>query len=105
MATETYKTLAAGQLANTSTDLYTVPGATKAISPCLLVFNTAATVETVKVHLYDGSTSRQHAQVDVQGLGYAEIFFRATLEATYKIKAQTTTATTVNYWLSGVELT
>lgn len=101
---ETYKRLAAGQLANTSTDLYTAPGSTKAISLSLLLFNTGAAVETVKVNLYDGSTSRQFAQADIQPLGYAEIFFRATLEAADKIKAETETATTVNYWLSGVEI-
>lgn len=101
---ETYKNLAAGQLAATSTALYTAPGSTKCISLSLLVFNTGATVETVKVNLHDGTTSRQHAQADIQPLGWAELLFRITLETADEFRAQTTTATTVNYWLSGVEI-
>lgn len=101
---ETYDRVA-GQLANTSTALYTAQGGSvETISFVLILFNTGATVETVKIHLYDGSTSRQQIQADIQPLGPAEIFLKAALKGTDEFRAHTTTASTVNYWLSYTEI-
>lgn len=102
---DTYKALAQGQLANTSTAIYTVPGSTKCVEPSLWLYNTNATTQTVKVHFYDGTTSRQAAQLELLAGAYAQISFDKTVfEAADEIRAETTTATQVNYWLSGVEI-
>lgn len=102
----TYKRLAAGQLASSSGDLYTVPTDTKALSPLIRLYNTGGTTEVIKLHLRDGSTSRQFAQIELVAGAWAEVAFEKTvLEDGDKIQGQTTTATTVNYWLSGVEVT
>lgn len=104
---ETYTTLAVGQLANSSTTIYTVPNSTKLVNPSLNFYNTGATTQTIKVNL-DNGTSRQFFQLDLEAGAYAnisDIFNRTILEATHLIKAETTNATTVNYWLSGVLIT
>lgn len=106
MATETYTGLAQGQLANATATLYTVLSANKLVEFAFRFYNTGATTETVTINLYDGSTSRVFATIQIPALGYAEIAFDKTvLEATHTVKAHTTTATTVNYWLSGVVVT
>ena len=104
---DTFSRLASGQLAASSTTIYTVPASTKVVNPSLNVYNTGATTQTVKVNLDDG-TSRQFIQLDLEAGAYAnisDVFNRTVLEATYLIKAETTNATTVNYWLSGVLIT
>lgn len=102
---ETYKKLADGQLANAVATIYTAPGSTKCISPCICMFNTNTTTETVKLYLNSG-TRRQVAQYDIPASGFASHDFgRVVLEAAYTIDAFTTTASKVDYWLSGVEIT
>lgn len=102
---ETYKTLAEGQLASSESDIYTAPALTKCVGPCIRLFNTAATTETVKLYLKN-ATSRQVYQADITPAGWAYFDFgRVVLEAGYKITGFTTTATEVDYWLSGVEIT
>lgn len=105
MSTFTNAKLAEGQLAASKTTIYTVPASTKLIGGILRLFNTNTTQETVNVY-FKTATSRQVMQVILDALEFFEFSFpRDVLEASDLIEADTTTASKVDYWLSGVKVT
>ena len=102
------KSLADGQLATSKGTLHTgATGKTTVITKLTLV-NTGSS--PVNVNLYfkaSGGTSRRiiPKDMEMQGNGYAMIEEGQTLEAGDLIEGDATSATTVDYTLSGVEIT
>jgi hypothetical protein len=100
------KVLAEGQLATTKGTLYTVPALTTAYVKWFSLFNTNAAQQTIIIYIKPGATSRkirryviaQNASVDVLQHGESIV-----LEAGDLIEAETTTATAVDYVITGVE--
>jgi len=103
--TFTAKALADGQVANTLTAIYTVPGSTTAYVRTMKFFNTNAATQTVEVDLNSAGTDRQLYRFQLAQNESAVIDDRITLEAGDIIKATTTTATAVNFSVHGVEET
>lgn len=103
------KRLASGQLPSTKTTLYTVPASTTAYVKFLSLANTSgSTTETILIFLHDGTASRRIARVVLapnETSRVIEIGEAANLGATNLIEGQSTNATTVDYWISGVEET
>lgn len=100
------KSLADGQLPATIGDLYTVPGNTKTIIKTIKLVNTNTTAETVNLYLTpSGGTARRIIPKDLSlGIGYLLVVDdELTLEAGDKIQGDTTTASKVDYTISGVE--
>lgn len=100
------KVLAEGQLPNSKTTLYTVPGATTAYVRFINANNTGATEEVVQFFVRPGAASRRLGRYSLLAnetarvLGQGEVI---TLEAGDLIEGQTTTAATVDYVITGAE--
>jgi hypothetical protein len=103
------KVLAEGQLPNTKTTLYTVPASTTAYIKVIQCWNSGGSVETIQIYMKPGSTSRTigYALVDADASydpciheGGPRTFI---LQAGDLIEGQTTTATTVDYVIMGIE--
>lgn len=107
--TFTIKALGNGQLPSSVGALYTTPAATQAITKIITLTNTSA--GTVNVNLYvstdGGSTHRRIIPKDVGlGAGYTLIFDGAlTLGATHLLEGDATSASVVDYTVSGIEET
>jgi hypothetical protein len=102
MAT-TDKRLCSGTLADSNATLYTVPAVTKTIIKALTLCNKTASPATVII---------KFAGVEViytyTILGYDTItipFFDQMIDATELIEGSASSATTVNYYMSGKEIT
>lgn len=102
------KVLAEGQLPNSKTTLYTVPGSTTAYVKYISCYNNNTTDETAKIYLKPGSTSRQ---IGIAVLGEDEMVRfvdkdeALILEAGDIIEGETTTASQVDYVILGIEET
>ena len=102
----TGKVLADGQVADTAGDLYTVPGATVAFVRSFTIWNTSGGSETVIVYIDTGGGPRIVARVVLAANEGADILEGGSswvLNASVKIQAETTTATTVDFVITGVE--
>lgn len=99
MAT-TSKALFRGAAATSNTTLYTVPSATTTIVTNILVANTAATSATFDLSLDDVQIAND---VTVAANDTLTIDLKQTLAATKTIKGLAS-ATTVNFHISGVEI-
>jgi len=102
------KSLADGQLPNAKGTLYTVPSNTRAAIKFLSVFNNNSTAETVVIYLKrSGSTSRviwRRALAANEGAYVIGQDEAVALSAADIIEGVTTTASQVDYFISGVEL-
>jgi hypothetical protein len=94
------KALFRGAAATSSTTLYTVPAATTAVVTNVLVTNTAATTGTFSLSL-DGVSIA--TSISVGANDTTVIDMKQTL-ATTKIIAGNASATTINFHISGVEI-
>ena len=102
----TAKVLGEGQLANTKGTVYTVPASTVAYIKCFTVFNTNAATQTVNIYLKPGSTSRQVIRLSLaqyESANLLDLLGSFSLEAGDLIEADTTTASAVDYVITGVE--
>lgn len=106
MATITPKVLAEGQLATTKGTLYTVPASTTAYVKFLSVFNTSATTQTVIIYAKPGAVSREIGRFVLAQNESARVIEKdeaLTLDAGDLIEGQTTTASVVNFLITGAE--
>jgi hypothetical protein len=97
-----------GQLPNTKTTLYTVPASTQFMSLSIVCNNTGGSTQTIQFFLKTSSTSsRRIINIDVPAGAsmYSGGEERFIIEATDVIEGQTTTASVVDYWISGIEIT
>lgn len=106
MATITIKQLANGQLANSIGDLYTVPASTQTIVKSITLVNTNTTTEVVNLYVLKAAgTARRIIPKDTTL--YTKYLLVAddtyTLGAGDKIQGDTTTASKVDFVISGVE--
>lgn len=102
------KVLAEGQFANSKGTLYTVPASTTAYVKSLFVYNTNAATQTVDVYLKPGSTSRQIVKLTLlqnESANICDIVGSFTLEAGDLIEGATTTASALDFVITGVEET
>jgi hypothetical protein len=103
------KVLAEGQFANAKGTLYTVPASTVAYIKSFFVFNTNAAAQTVNVYLKPGSTSRQIVRIatlaQYESANILDLLGSVILEAADLIEGDTTTATALDYVITGVEET
>jgi hypothetical protein len=99
MATLT-KALARTAAATSSTTLYTVPSSTTAVVSNIVVTNTAATAATFTITL-DGVAMQSGSTIAANSSAYFDL---KQVLATTKIIAGFASATTVNFHISGVEI-
>jgi len=99
MATTT-KALARTAAATSSTTLYTVPASTTAVISNIVVTNTAATSATFTITL-DGVAMQSGSTIAANSSAYFDL---KQVLATTKIVAGFASATTVNFHISGVEI-
>jgi hypothetical protein len=102
------KVLAEGQFANSKGTLYTVPASTVTYVKSFHVYNTNAATQTVDVYLKPGSTSRQIVKLTLlqnESANLCDIVGVFTLEAGDLIEGATTTATALDYVITGAEET
>ena len=100
------KSLADGQLPAATGDLYTAPASTQALIKTIKLVNTNTTAEAVDLYLTpSGGTARRIIPKNLSlGAGYLLVVDdELTLEAGDKIQGDTTTASMVDYTISGVE--
>lgn len=100
------KQLAQGQLPSSTGDLYTIPAGTQALIKTIKLVNTSTGTETVNLYLKpSGGTARRIIPRDLQfQAGYLLVVDdELTLEAGDKLQGDTTTASKVDYTISGVE--
>jgi hypothetical protein len=106
--TFTPKVMAQGQFANSKGTLYTVPGSTSAYVKFFNVWNSSATPQTVRVYLNPAGTSRQIITLSLaqnESANIIDLVGSFTLEAGDLIEGDTTTATVLDYVITGVEET
>jgi len=101
------KSLADGQIANSSTVVYTVPESVVSVKlTYLALFQTHATTQTITVHIQrHGSTSRQVGRWSLKQNQRGHEFVDAPpfLSPGDKLLLGTTTASAVDFTLSGTE--
>lgn len=99
-------TLADGQIASSLGTLYTVPGATTAYIKTITIFNTNAATQTVIVQIKrSGGTTRKYRQFELAQNESADVLSPGTslqLSTGDIIEAVTTTASAVDYTITGV---
>ncbi len=103
--TITVKNLANGQLPSTKGTLYTVPASTQAVIKSITLFNTNTSAETVGLFILKASgTSRQISggNLALSG-GYMIDDTEYTLGAGDIVQGITTTASKVDFLISGIE--
>jgi tagatose-1,6-bisphosphate aldolase non-catalytic subunit AgaZ/GatZ len=94
--------LAEGQLPSSKGTLYTVPGATTAYVRTIRVHNTNAAGQTVLIYVKRG-TSRIFSRAVLAQNETLVVDDPVSLEAGDLIEGQTTTATAVDYVITGAE--
>ncbi len=102
----TVKQLANGQLPNSIGDLYTVPALTTAIIKTISLVNTNTTTEAVNLYVLKVAGTARRIIPKAMSLlaGYLlEYDQELTLGAGDKIQGDTTTASKVDFVISGVE--
>lgn len=97
----TFKTLYRGAAATSSATLYTVPAATSTLISTILVTNTSASNQTFTMTL-DGVSIATTTVVPANDTNIIEI--KQHLAAT-KVIAGLASATTVNFHITGIEIT
>lgn len=99
------KNLGNGQLPNTKTTLYTVPGGANAILRSVSLVNTSASEVTVNIYANFGAGSRRIIPKDLSmGAGEAVgLDMNVTLDAATVIEGDAATASVIDYVLSGAE--
>jgi len=100
------KSLADGQLASSKGTIYTAPTAKQAIIKKITLVNTNTSAEAVNLYFKaSGGTSRRIIPKDLTlGIGYLLVMDdEQTLEAADIIEADTTTASKVDFVVTGVE--
>lgn len=97
--------MADGQVATTWGAIYTAPGSTKAILRSVDFFNTNAATQTLEIRIIrSGGTARQTIRIELlqnetaRLLTDSEVLVLSTGDA---IQAQTTTATAVDFTITG----
>jgi len=108
MPTMNIKSLADGQLAIATGDLYTVPASTETIIKTITLVNGHTSAVAVNLYiLRSGGTARKIIPKDLSlGVGYLLAYDdEITLEAGDKIQGDADTAAVVDYIISGVEKT
>ena len=106
MTTIVMKQLGNGQLANSIGDLYTVPAVTTALIKSITLVNTNTSAETVNLYVLkaSGAARRIIPKATILGAGYMlEYDSVITLEAGDKLQGDTTTASRVDFVISGVQ--
>ena len=104
----TAKVLAEGQFATSKGTLYTVPGSTTTYVKFFNVFNDNAATQTVIIYLKPGSTSRKIIRLSLaqnESANIVDIVGSFTLEAGDLIEGETTTASALDYVITGIEET
>lgn len=97
------KNLDSGQIASSLTTEYTVPASTVTELTNLLLYNTNTSTETITVAINNGS-DRTIATVVLDTLEYASLDLSGVALTTgWIVKLGTTTASKVNFFLSGIE--
>ena len=101
------KVLAEGQLPNSKTTLYTVPGGKTTIVKTILLVNSSAGSRNVNLYVKPGSTSRLISPKNLSMLpGYsAEFEDNISLEAADVIEGSADASASVDYTIYGVEKT
>jgi len=100
------KVLAEGQGAATKTTVYTVPASTVAFVKFFNIFNTSATSQTVLIYLNLSGTSRLWRRIVLGENESATLLDEGEsvqLEAADLIEITTTTASVLDYIITGVE--
>lgn len=106
MTTIAMKQLGNGQLANSIGDIYTVPAATTTLIKSITLVNTNTSAETVNLYVLkaSGTARRIIPKATTLGAGYMlECDSVITLEAGDKLQGDTTTASKVDFVISGVQ--
>jgi hypothetical protein len=101
------KALGEGQLANTKSTIYTVPGSTQTVVKTITLVNATAGALTVNLYLKAGATSRRICPKDLT-LGAGEMLETDrdyTLEDGDLIEGDASSATSIDYTISGIEET
>lgn len=104
--TFTIKNLADGQLPSSIGDLYTVAASTTAIIKTITLVNTNTSAEDVNLYLLpSGGTARRIIPKDCElGVQYCLVMDdEICMDAADKIQGDTTTASKVDYTISGIE--
>lgn len=102
------KVLAEGQLPTSKTALYTVPASTVAYVKLFDMLNTNAAQQTIIIYLNTAGTSRSYGRAILEINEFASVLSDSEtieLQAGDTIEAQTTTASAVDYTITGVEET
>ncbi len=102
----TPKSLANGQLSDSTGDLYTCPASTQAIVQPIILVNTHTSAVTCNLYILEsGGTARRIIPVDMSlGAGYKGVEDNPiTLEAGDKLQGDASTADKIDYSISGVE--
>lgn len=105
---QTFKALADGQLPNSRTALYTVPSSTSAVVRSIILCNTGGGTESVILYVDVSGSPRKVAVLDLSAGETAHILDGGQsiiLEDGDTLQGETTTATTVDYYVGGVEVT
>lgn len=100
------KQLANGQLGSSTATLYTTPSSTTTIIKSIVLCNTDSSTRTINLYVNTGS-DRRITPKDLS-LGAGELFIIdevITLEATHLIRGAASSATVVDYTISGVQET
>ena len=97
--------LGEGQLPSAKGTLYTVPGGTVTYVRAIRVHNPSGGTETITLYLKPGATSRVLTQAVLGSKETLVIDDPITLQAGDLIEGVTTTATTVDYVITGGEET
>lgn len=96
---------AEGQLPNSKGTLYTVPASTKTMYQSARLTNTSAAAVTVTLYFKSG-TSRAITPVGLSIPAYSSVFDDtvSNLMTGDLIEGEASAATTVDYWISGLEV-
>lgn len=97
------KNLGNGQIASSLTTAYTVPSVTTALLTSLLLYNLGPTQETITVAINTGSDRTIATIILNSGENYTLDLHGVALTTGWLVKLGTTTTTTVNFFLSGIE--
>jgi len=98
-----HEKLAQGQLAATASTIYTVPAGKTAYLKSIYLHNTGSSDETVKIYINGAATADKILEGVVSGKDTFEwdIAYSIILTTGQTLRAETTTATTVNYFVHG----
>lgn len=106
MATSTPKILAEGQVTAAKGTIYTVPASKQAIIRTVAFTHVAGATQTVQLYVKkSGSTSRKFSRAQIATNEFAHEEDIGTLSAGDELEAETTSATSVDFSIHGVEVT